>query len=554
VPASPVNAIRLEVAIYEFRDVGVPTRIDRVYAQASNLQLPEGTWVSFAGAGLNGRRLDSADSSSGSAGFYQFRYGITSALTLDAVVQGVDGNRYGSIGAAASLGAAGTWAAFAARNSAGSGAWNLLGDGGRNGWFWHANAQHFDAGFGEGLDRSESQDAVDSRNVEVGRMLGSRARLSLVHGVRSDVVGGRIEYTKPALDWRPLDSLSLSARPDYQGDYAYSANWYPAARSRFALTRYRNRSEAMAEYDFDDGYRLTATRLQQDALGERNGVFLRRQASGIRHLSWTVGALHGEGESGYFLEGGMELRPGLHARMDVLKDPLVATSSDSRPTVTLNLVADFAVTGSGLARGGYSTALQQVGGISGALAGDLPAGFDRDTLARVGVSLNGQVRAETDAAGRFYIGDLKPGVYRVSLEPDNLPIELSASGAARNIEVRSGATTRADFRLELLLGCAGRVQGFGAPERLSIRIVDAQGRFVTEARISSSGFYRADGLQPGDYLIQLRDNEAGPPLASLAFSLTDRFVFGQDFHGTDAEVETPPANSMSRSSDPETLP
>ena len=541
-PASPVNAIRLEVAIYEFRDIDVPTRVDRVYSQASNLQLPEGTWVSFAGAGLNGRRLDPDDPARGSAGFYQFRYGISSHLTLDAVVQGVDDRRYGSFGAAASLGFIGAWAAYLARNSSGAGAWSVLGDGGRDNWFWHAYAQHLDAGFIEGNDAADAgpAGATENRFAELGRSFGSTARLSLVHGSLTDPVNGTIEYTKPAADWRPLRSLSLSARPDYRGEYAYSASWYPGARSHLSVTRYRDRTESAAEYDLNSTYRLMATNLDQDDAGSRSGLFLRRQPYGPRRASWTVGALAGEGTTGYFLEGALELRPGLNARVDVLKDPLVQAAGNASPTVTLNLVADFAVTGSGLARGGYNVALQQIGGISGALVGTLPEGVGRQTLAHIGVSLNGQIRAETDAGGRFYIADLKPGVYRVALEPDNLPIELSASGAARNVEVRSGATTRADFRLELRLGCAGRVEGHADPQTLTIAIIDADGQVVTRPSISPSGFYRADGLEPGSYRIELRRGEAGSAVASLALTLTDRFVFGMDFRGDHADSTLPP--------------
>lgn len=281
-----------------------------------------------------------------------------------------------------------------------------------------------------------------------------------------------------------------------------------------------------------------ATNLDQDDAGNRSGLFLRRQPYGPRRASWTLGALAGEGSTGYFAEGALELRPGLNARVDVLKDPLVGGTSS--PTVTLNLVADFAVTGSGLARGGYNVALQQIGGISGALVGTLPAGVDRQTLAHVAVSLNGQIRAETDAGGRFYIADLKPGVYRVALEPDNLPIELSTSGAARNVEVRSGATTRADFRLELRLGCAGRVEGHADPQTLAIAIIDADGQVVTRPSISPSGFYRADGLEPGSYRIELRRGEAGSAVASLVLTLTDRFVFGMDFRGDQADSTLPP--------------
>ncbi|MEZ5520803.1 MAG: hypothetical protein R3F08_04935 [Dokdonella sp.] len=545
VPASPVNAIRLEVAIYEFRDIAVPTRVDRAYSQASNLQLPEGTWVSFAGAGLNGRRLDPNDPSTGSAGFYQFRYGVSSALTVDAVVQGVDGRHFGSLGAAGSLGPLGAWAIYGARNSAGAGAWSVLGDGGRNGWFWHAYAQHLDAGFSSGEDvaAGASAEATESRFAEIGHSFGSTARLSLVHGSVTDPLNGTIEYTRPAADWRPFKSISLSARPDYRGEYAYAASWYPGMRAHVSVTRYKDRTEAAAEYDVNSAYRLMATSLRQAQLGNRSGLFLMHQPLGPRRTQWTIGALAGEGSSGYFFEGAMELRPGLNARLDVLKDPLIGTSGDTSPTITLNLVADFAVTSSGLARGGYNVALQQVGGISGALSGTLPSGIGRDRLAHVGVSLNGQIRAETDQAGRFYIGDLKPGVYRVGLEPDNLPIEVSASGSTRNVEVRSGATTRADFPLELVLGCAGRIEDYAEVQTLGIVILDASGQVVTRASISPSGFYRADGLKPGQYRIELRRSETGSTIATLALTLTDRFVFGMDFRGEGPHPPTAPIPS-----------
>ncbi|MCB1572270.1 MAG: hypothetical protein KDI72_14860, partial [Xanthomonadales bacterium] len=249
------------------------------YSQASNLQLPEGTWVSFAGAGLNGRRLDPNDPSTGSAGFYQFRYGVSSALTVDAVVQGVDGRHFGSLGAAGSLGPLGAWAIYGARNSAGAGAWSVLGDGGRNGWFWHAYAQHLDAGFSSGEDvaAGASAEATESRFAEIGHSFGSTARLSLVHGSVTDPLNGTIEYTRPAADWRPFKSISLSARPDYRGEYAYAASWYPGMRAHVSVTRYKDRTEAAAEYDVNSAYRLMATSLRQAQLGNRSGLFLMHQ-------------------------------------------------------------------------------------------------------------------------------------------------------------------------------------------------------------------------------------------------------------------------------------
>ncbi|HZP65077.1 MAG TPA: hypothetical protein VFB32_02100 [Rudaea sp.] len=532
VPAAPGDAVRLEVAIYEFRDVDVPTRVERVYSQASNLQLPEGTWVSFAGAGLNGRRLDPTDNSGGSAGFYQFRYGVSSSLTLDAVLQDVAGQGYGSAGAAASLGPFGTWATYGARNSRGSTAYEVLGDGQRGDWFWHLDAQHLDAGFAANeaaiAEIAAAAPATDTDYVEAGRSFGTTARVSVVHGSVTDPVNGNIDYTKLAADLHPLPSLSLNVRPDYRGDYSYTASWFPTQQAHLSVTGYIDRTEGAAEYEINNDYRVMATGLHQQGYGNREGLFLSRTAFGSRHFTWTAGALVAGSSKGYFLEGALELRPGLTARLDALKDPLLNNAGSAGTTWTLDVVADFAVTGSGLARGGYDIALRQVGGISGALLGDLPRAIGRDALAHVGVNVNGQVRTETDESGHFYIDNLKPGVYRVSLDPDNLPIELSGSEHARNVEVRSGATTRADFHLELSLGCAGRVLGYGDTQGLAVAVLDASGKRVAQADVSRFGFFRIDGLKPGSYRLELR-NAAGAAIASLTVDIVDRFVFGLKF-------------------------
>ena len=139
---------------------------------------------------MNGRRLDPTDDASGGAGFYQFRYGFSSALTLDAVVESVNGQRYASAGAAASLGPLGTWATYGAQNSSGSGAYELLGDGRRGDWFWHVNVQHLDAGFvaSEASGADSAATANDASYTEVGRSFGTTARLSVVHGSLTIVV------------------------------------------------------------------------------------------------------------------------------------------------------------------------------------------------------------------------------------------------------------------------------------------------------------------------------------------------------------------------------
>src|SRR6185436_14631380 len=123
---------------------------------------------------------------------------------------------------------------------------------------------------------------TDSRYAEAGRNFGPKLRVSAVHGNYNDPINGNIQYTKAAADWHPLPSLSLSVRPDYRGDYSYSANWRPTQRVSTSLTRYADRTEAAAEYVVNNNYRVLATELRQQDVGDRAGVFVARSAFG-RH-------------------------------------------------------------------------------------------------------------------------------------------------------------------------------------------------------------------------------------------------------------------------------
>ncbi len=98
VPAAPGDAIPVEVAVYEFGDNGTPLRVDQTYSQASNLQLPAGAQAHYLGAGSNGFLIDDKRIGNGSAGFYQFRRGLSERFTGDLIIQSVDGRTQSVIG------------------------------------------------------------------------------------------------------------------------------------------------------------------------------------------------------------------------------------------------------------------------------------------------------------------------------------------------------------------------------------------------------------------------------------------------------------------------
>jgi len=240
------------------------------------------------------------------------------------------------------------------------------------------------------------------------------------------------------------------------------------------------------------------------------------------------------GEPGYLLGGRITLLAGIVGQARLESNSLGADSDLARePRLLVNLIADL-----GLARGRFVAASPQSvregrGGIAGVVLVDAPRGFPKYDLADVPVSVNGRRVARTDANGQFFIGALEPGVYRVELEPDNLPIELVPRLRSLNAEVGGAAVTRVDFVVRPEYGIAGRVvAGSGDPVRgVRVELLDGSRIVVARSVTDRFGLYRMDGLPVGSYLLRVEPftrSGVGAEGPSRIVRITDDFLFGQD--------------------------
>lgn len=532
VPAAPGDAIPIEVAVYAFGETGTPLRVDQTYSQAGNLQLPQGVTVNYAGAGANGFLLDTTRNGSGGAGFYQFRHGFTDRITGEAIVQSIGSRRQTVAGTALNLGMGGSWAAYAGQDENGAGARQILGDGRYGAWFWRANWLDYD-------DAYQADDALGTRNLraEVGRNFGDTLRVSMVHSDISGQEYGDIRYTKPAAQWRPTPRLSFAARPEYDGRYSYDAQWYVRRGTRLSATRYGDLTQVAYDQDIGQRTRFQATAQRDERLGDRYTAIINRYEGGPMHFAWAAGVLAGEGRTGFLAEASLELRPGLSARLNAVRDPL---RGENGTVVGFSIVADFAVTGAGLARGGANQGYEREGGVSGVVA--VPPGTRADfNLAGIPVLVDGHVRARTEAGGHFHVQDLAPGIHRVELDNEGLPIELAVHEPPRRVEVRAGSLTRIDFGLELKLGLAGQVTDGAGTARgdVDVLVIDAAGAIRARARTSAFGYYRLDGLPPGTYTLRAVDR-LDRVLTEARATLVDRFLFGQMLTVTPDPNRSPP--------------
>lgn len=515
----PADAV-LEIALYRPASNDVPVRVEQVTLRASDDLLAPGAYVVHAGAGTQENPLDSADVEKGDAGFARVRAGVNRRLSLDATVLRANSQDYASAGIALNLGRAGVWSGHVAQSN-GAGAAELLGEGNVGAAFWAASLREFQRDY-----FSDNSPARRDHQVEAGWQR-PRLRLSLIARDFEDPVLGEKRYVKPALAAQPLERLWLSARPDYLGHYSYAATWQPLAHTRLSASRYAERKQLDWQQQLTPRFDLTTAVVEDDNYGRRESVVLYRRPPERYGWWWGAGALHSRGRYGALFDAGSELRPGLNLRVQYQNDPLYAGSGVDNKVFSLQLTADFAVTPSGLTRGAFNPEQRRVGAIAAHVdAKKLPPGISAASLAGVGVLVDGQVRGELDQDGRVLINRLAPGVHRVVLDMENLPIDLNPADASRNVEVRAGSTTPLEFALDVSLGCAG----FAGREAAgwAVVAVAADGKEIARGAVNAIGYYRLDGIRPGRYELQLL-NTAGAVAARRPLALDTAFQFQQDF-------------------------
>ncbi len=436
-------------------------------------------------------------------------------------MQSSDHGEYGLIVADAELGPVGTVSGAVAHGNAATALLANL-EGGRGSVFWRGFALERDAGFLGGDDGELSE-----RGAEFGWRRWPHWEVSVVGRQRTQDGSDDIDFIKPAARWRPLSGLYLQARPDYEGYYVYDGQWQPHRDWRVAARRDRRTDEVRVEHQFSDAWLLSAASTRdRDLERRRDSLVASWQAPTFGGWRAEAGVLHSQGRSGFLARAGKELLPGVQFRFEALRDPLYTGVGAGGDTVaSLSVLFDLGRAGGRFTRGG--AARINAGSIGGAIVAATPSNSSR--LEGVVVRVDGQPRTRTDAAGRFHIGDLPAGIYRVELDEEGLPMELLSRGDGYWAEVATGASTTVTFAVELSLGAAGRVRTTEMSRGdMRVEAIAADGRPVASAVVDDAGWYRLDGLPPGSYRLRLLD-AAGATLAEREMSLVDDFVFEQDF-------------------------
>lgn len=544
----PTRQARIEVRLFERHNLDVPAQIHEEILHLSSYLLAPGARVRLAGVGWAGNPLTEADGGGEVSGFVQMRRAFGPRLTLETVAQRQQGRLQALGGLVAGLGhgLVMSFAVGAAETRAdprgvgeipgsqpGSsgaafgyeldlqgqlGAFDLIG---RSRWE--------EAGF-RAHNGADPDAAIFDHFLELGYRASSRWRLGLIGRSRDDG-GRRTDYLLPTFAWRPSPGLSLRGRPSSEGDYRFDLR---ARLGRFGQAAVSIQRRTFTTFTMPVG-RASRLMLGADFGGgqaERFSAIWSRAGSGRLRPAWSAGPLFSHGEIGFRATASLALAGGLLVQIDLEDDPLLRVENGRGLRAHAALAVDLAVAGRRLMPSRRAPVQEDRGAVAGRVRIDSPVELGDSGLGGIPILLDGQPRGYTESDGGFVLPALEPGIYSVTLDVENLPIELTPVKSTWVVEVSRASVTRVGFTVRPEFGLAGRLRdAFGVPRAgVEVEAVKDDGTIVRRAVSDRFGLYRLDRLPIGTYLLRVVPDEQveGAETVQRIVEIRDGFLFDQN--------------------------
>jgi len=535
----PARQSRIEIRVYDRGNGRTPINIIRKSLNLSDLLLEQGQYSVLVGAGYGGNAFDrigqslhgqrsntyQANGAGRLAAFALGRYAVSDHLTLESGVTVTDDTPRAMVGSVARLSANAVGSGSIAYDDKTGATYLAEFDWRKADWRLIARSYHRQHSVTDSFSTVDPNryDPDWDHFLELAYAARSNLSIGLVARAQPEA-----EFVLPFALWRPLEHMSIEARPDQLGIYRIDGRYRMSSTENIYATYYDDDSSVSYTRKFDD--RQLTVELQHN----RHHVWragLRLSASSLLDydLNWNVGGYITD-NADYWLYAGVrrQVRPGVHVYANANY-----TSTDQRYfkndntddwRLRVGLSFDLAPSENGFIAAPSHGIDVDHGAVAGRVRTDRPAG--NTELADMTVKINGKPVGRTAKDGSFYLPRVETGVHIVEFDDENLPIEQVATKTSVVAKVVPGAVTSVTFVTTAEYGVAGRVLSpvGEAIAEATVVALDAKAIEVGRAKSNGFGYYRIDGLRRGDYSV-VRLDENGTHSAAQSFSITSDFVF-----------------------------
>lgn len=532
-----------KVYIYEYSTLEQPLRIIDYTQSSANRSLARHEMLFHCAVGRSGNPLDEDYSGPTSlTGFTHILYGLNERVTLEGSMQydPYEKSTDQLLGLIMSVGSRWNTSLYSAQSNGRFGADISIFGYGKN-WRVSQRSQWNEKGFG-----------YDTREHKERHIVRLQARPfswmnAFVYGnytKENNLVTSKHLLPGGYLHLFPRTRLSIIP-DDNDGKYSYEVYL-------------RARRDTDMQFRYED--KIISTNINHDLRNGTNTLQLyhsfapknQTHASSV-HFNWhpgnsrndriQLGASHMHGRFGFSGSWSKEINSGLSAilsyndnmfnasGLSIEDSPFLSDSYDNH-TISLSITWDLGYSGKRFYPINRSAISQTRGGMAGALKIMTDANVSQSSINDVSILLNGRTLGQRQIGGTFFVGNLRPGIYTVSVDPENLPLEMVVERQNIKVEVQSGAVTEVNIPVFTEYGAAGMV--CTASEHMlvdvPVSIVDSSGKTVKRTRTDQFGHYRVDGLRQGNYTAKVTTTKEGEPdhVTEKDFTIKKDFLFEID--------------------------
>lgn len=525
---------KTEVFIYERTLREKPLAIVNYSMSITNRSMPAHEILVRAGVGTRKNPLDTEDSNTSSlTGFGHVIYGLSNRITLESAIQHNPETADNEIVAGTVLSLGGNWgiAMYGARKNKKYAA-DMRVDGNGRKWNLSYLGRFNERGFsGDTQEKEQSHSVRFSTDILYPFDLLLYGKYSRTGDLSPD------KYLLPGAYWYILPQIMLSAIPNDDKKYRYEANVRPVQQSDLTVS-YENKI-ASAELGYDFSRILSSRALYSHAVetGDNvSSVYFNWYPGGNRYDLLRLGVSHSNDQSGFSVGWNKFINTGLQfslqysynmnnaLQLDTEENFSNLDIPDARQYIAFSLTWDIGRSNKRFYPINRSAISHTRGGLAGSLKIMNETSLKSSDINDVSILLNRRKLGQRQVDGSFFVGNLKPGVYAVDVDTENLPLELNVPQTTVYAEVLNGAVTEVVIPVHAEYSIAGRItdtEGEGI-ESLTVNVRDESGTVVSRTSSNMFGYYRTDGLRPGTYTVSVSETER-------KVTIKDDYAYGIDF-------------------------
>ena len=534
-----------EVYLYNHSLLEKPAHIIDYSLSLANRSLEKHEILAHGAVGNEGNILDDDNSLSALTGFGHILYGLNRRITLESALQHNPRSESMDflIGPVISIGSGWNAAFYGAQANGRRGAdISLFGHG--KTWHFTQRTLWHQKGFG-----------YDTREARQRHLLRLQTRpfswlAAVLYGnYTKEGDSTSSKYLLPGGTFRLSSRARLSASPDNdRGDYRYEAYLSPRYDTDIRLQYDDEIITATIDYDFSgsDNTLQFIHSYKPKNQTHASSIYLNLSPGEAGKNRIQLGSTYSQSGLGFTGSWSKTINTGLHFNLayrhniyhenafSIDEFTFLPEEDRTQQTISFSLAWDLGRSNSRFYPINRTAISHTRGGMAGSLKVMTGSGIPQSSINDVAILINGRRLGQRQVGGNFFIGNLKPGIYSVSVDPENLPLELVVERQNIKVEVRNGSVTEVTIPVYAEYGAAGKVCTLSEHTLAGaeVTIIDSEGNTIKQTQTDQFGYYRVDGLRQGAYTARAATSTPDPdgegPLCETEFTITNNFLFDVD--------------------------